>query len=63
MTKPILERTLYVTSFTETMFRLSGYRLIDSFLHHKLDNDGDLLCCAEGFICQMIIMMLSYNII
>ena len=49
MAKPILERTLYVTSFTETMFRLSGYRLIDSFLHQKLDNDGDLLCCAEGF--------------
>ena len=42
-------RTLFVTSFTETMFRLSGQRLINSFLTHGIDRHGDLLCCAEGF--------------
>ena len=42
-------KTLYVTSFTETMFRLSGYRLIDSYIKHDIHLDGDLLCCVEGF--------------
>lgn len=42
-------KTLFVTSFTETMFRLSGQRLINSFLTHGIDRHGDLLCCVEGF--------------
>ena len=44
-----MTKTLYVTSFNETMFRLSGQRLIDSFLRYGIDQDGDLLCTVEGF--------------
>ena len=42
--------TLYVTSFTETMFQLSGQRLINSFLSYGMDQQGDLLCGVEGFL-------------
>jgi len=42
-----LPRILYVTSFDRAMYRVTGKRLLDSFL--KLKVDGRLLVCHEGF--------------
>jgi hypothetical protein len=43
-------KILYVTSFAEDMYNVSGKILIDSFLEHNID--GKLLVCYEDFDYQ-----------
>ena len=41
-------KILYVTSFNERLYKLSGVRLVYSFLESKTYLEGDLLICYEG---------------
>jgi hypothetical protein len=41
------QNILYVTSFSEMLFKESGHKLINTFLDYKIE--GHLLVCYEGF--------------
>lgn len=45
-------RILFVTTFNDELFEMSGRRLIESFYEHQ-DNDwSELLTCYEGYSCD-----------
>jgi hypothetical protein len=61
----MIKSTLYITSFIEKMYQLSGKKMIESFLN--TDQDGDLLICYEDFNFDSIIEnnkdnILTYNL-
>lgn len=53
-------KTLYVTSFSETLFKASGVNMINSFIQHKIE--GDLFVGYEAFNFPDIIKNQNINI-